>query len=60
MPSGKVVFNLKRYHTRREEEGDKNRMYNCNVTTCFIGENTAIIIFTCLWAESNVDCWNLD
>lgn len=49
MPSGKVVFNLKRYHTRREEEGDKNRMYNCNVTTCFIGENTAIIIiFTCL------------
>lgn len=38
MPSGKVVFNLKRYHTRREEEGDKNRMYNCNVTTCFTGE----------------------
>ena len=59
MPSGKVVFNLKRYHTRKGE-GDKNRMYNYNVTTCFIRENTAIIIFTYLWVESNADCWNLD
>ena len=61
-----VLNNLKRKQPskywrlkrRREEEGDKNRMYNCNVTTCFTGEKHSNHNF--YMSGSWVKCWLLE